>query len=240
MKYEQVLGRLFSTFSTEGDFVAETHRALAGLGFTADNSLAIVAVCRDEISQTIMHIIRDQWGEAFNLCSLAGMFFAGRTALQAAMHHAPKPDGRERHLFFTLAHVAVDGEGHVGMCRRPGCGPSHACGALSTFRAELESGRVDVTLDEHDLEQSLLKERLVKEIRWGDVPDLLALTRLTQRVALADLEHALEPLLDPSECDHAVLSGIQIHGPDANYVAPTACYAVVRGERMPLPGWPAG
>lgn len=231
MRYDDVLSGLFPMVFTESEYVEATHRALLPHGFTPDNTIAIVDVCRDEISQPIMHLVKDQWGEAFNLCSLAGMFFAGRTALAAAMHHAPRPDGLERVLFVSLAHVAVAGDGRIGVCERPGLGPSNACGALGVFLKELQGGRLNVSLDEADLEQSLLKMRLLRELRYGEIPDLLSLTRLVQKVALADLETALRPLTDPKKCNFAVLSGIQIHGPDGNHVCPSTCYAVVGGDR---------
>ena len=234
MTYESVLARFFPAISTEAGFVDETFASLRGLGFAADNTIAIVCVCRDEISQTIMPLVKARWGEAFNLCSLAGMFFAGRTALHAAMHHAPRQDGRERHAFFILPHVAIDGEGHVGVCERPGVGQSNACGALNAFLKELRGGKLDVSLDEHDLEQSLLKMRLIREIPYGQIPDLLALTRIVHRVALADLEHALQSVIDPSVCDHAVISGIQVHGPDGNHIVPSPCYAMVEGARREI------
>jgi hypothetical protein len=234
MSVENVLLRFFPTVRTEADYVTATTRSLNGLGFRSENTIAIVDVCRDEISQSIRRLIREQWGEAFNLGSLAGMFFAGRTALQAAMHHAPRQDGRERYVFFTLPHIAIDGEGRLGVCERPGVGESNACGALNAFLKELRQGRLNVGLDENDLEQSLLRMRLVREIPYGQIPDLLALTRIVHRVALADLEGAVRPLVDPAHCDYAVLSGIQIHGPDGNYVCPSPSYAMVRGERQEI------
>ena len=230
MSYDLVLQRYFPTVRTEATFVQETAQTLHGLGFTADNTIAIVDVCRDEISQSILRVVRDEWGEAFNLCALAGLFFAGRTALSAAMHHAPRQDGRERFAFFSLPHIAVDGEGRLGVCERPGVGESNACGALNVFLQTLKQGQRSLTLDENDLEQSLLTMRLLTELR-GAVPDLLELTRLVQRVALADLEAALRPLVPLDRCDYTVLSGIQIHGPDGNFVSPVAGYAVVQGAR---------
>jgi hypothetical protein len=234
MSYVDVLMRCFPSVRPEADFVRESSRALGPHGFTAQNTIAIVDVCRDEISQTIVQAVRQEWGEAFNLCSLAGMFFAGRTALSAAMHHAPRLDGRERYAFVTVPHIAIDAEGRLGVCARPGVGESNACGALNAFLKELQSGRLNLSLDENDLEQSLLKMRLLREITYGQVPDLLALTRLVQRVALADLEAALRPLVDPGHCDYAVITGIQIHGPDGNHVSPGPSYAVVRGERREI------
>lgn len=238
MKFENVLIRFFPTVYTEANFVDRTYQALNSHGFAAENTIAIVDVCRDEISQPLMGLIKDRWGEAFNLCSLAGMFFAGRTALLAAMHHAPRQDGRERYVFFAIPHVAVDGDGQIGVCERPGVGESNACGALNAFLQELQKGKLNVSLDENDLEQSLLKMRLLREIFYGQVPDLLSLTRLVQKVIITDLGNALRPIIDPGKCDYAVISGIQIHGPDGNYVCPSPSYAIVKGTRQDilLPG----
>ena len=234
MKFENVLIRFFPTVYTEANFVEKTFQSLKSQGFTAENAIAIVDVCRDEISQPFLRLVKDKWGEAFNLCSLAGMFFAGRTALLAAMHHAPRQDGRERYVFFAIPHVAVDGGGQIGVCERPGVGESNACGALNAFLQELQKGKLNVSLDENDLEQSLLKMRLLKEIPYGQVPDLLSLTRLVQKVIITDLENALRPIINPGKCDYAVISGIQIHGPDGNYVCPSPSYAIVKGARQDL------
>jgi hypothetical protein len=231
---DHVLLKLFPTVSTESAFVQRTGRSLAGSGFTAANAIAIVDVCRDEISQSIVRLIRDEWGEAFNLCSLAGMFFAGRTALLAAMHHAPRLDGRERYVFFTLPHVAVNARAEIGICERPGVGQSNACGALNAFLKELQQGKLRVSLDENDLEQSLLRMRLLERIPYGQVPDLLALTHLVREVALADLENALRSIIDPAKSDYAVISGIQVHAPDGNHVCPFPSYAIVGGARQEI------
>ena len=71
-------------------------------------------------------------GEAFNVSSLGGMFFAGKTGLSAAMHHAPVMGGRERYVYYALPHIAVDENVQVGACRRHGReGASTACGSTS-------------------------------------------------------------------------------------------------------------
>ncbi len=98
-----------------------------------------VDVCRDEISQPFIALIRNTWGEAFNLCSLAGMFFAGKTAILAAMHHSPLVGGRERYVFYALPHIAIGADGQLGKCKRRGRKEdSNACGALNVFLNELK------------------------------------------------------------------------------------------------------
>jgi CheY-like chemotaxis protein len=231
-RFEDVLGRFFRTVCTEAEFVARTREDFGKFGFSAGNTIACVSVCRDEITQTLIGHIREKWGEAFNLSSLAGMFFAGKTGLAAAMHHAPNRDGRERYVCYALPHIAIDEEVKVGLCLRAGRGgTSVACGALNAFQREMAGGRIDPGLDSEDVEQSLLRIRLLREIPYGQVPGLLELTKIAQRAIQADLESALQKMVDTRTSDYAVATGVQIHGPDGNYVWPASCYAVVKGTR---------
>jgi hypothetical protein len=227
MAFEDILSAHFGRVLTEVDFVKKTYKALAKFGFSDDNSIAAICVCRDEISQPLRGIIRRVWGEAFNLSSLGGMFFAGKTALRAAMHHSPKEDGKERYVYYALPHIAIDEEGRMGFCRRKGIEESHACGALCGFLGELQEKKVNVSIDDEDAEQSHLKMRLLKEIPYGHVPDLLELTRIAHRVILSDIEKAINSIVDTRKSDYALITGIQIHGPENNYIWPAKCYAVV-------------
>ena len=235
MGFEQVLEKIFLKVYTEADFVKRSYEALHGFGFGADNTIACVGVCRDEITQPLISLIRDTWGESFNLSSLAGMFFAGKTGLTAAMHHAPNVDGRERYVYYALPHIAIDDEVQVGLCKRHGRGgKSIACGALNALQQEMAGGRLDLSMDNEDVEQSLLKMRLLKEIPYGQVPGLLELTKITQLVIQTDLENTLKRIVDTGKSDYAIVTGIQIHGPDGNYVWPASSYAVVNGRKTEL------
>src|SRR4030065_1102093 len=104
MGFENILNKYFDKIYTEIDFVKKTYNSLKELGFNDDNSIAATCICRDEISQSLRSVIKHMWGEAFNLSSLAGMFFAGKTGLAAAMHHAPLVEGKERDVFYGLSH----------------------------------------------------------------------------------------------------------------------------------------
>lgn len=235
MGFEKVLERFFVKVYTEADFVKRTYEELSRFGFNADNTIACVGVCRDEITQPLISLIRDTWGESFNLSSLAGMFFAGRTGLTAAMHHAPNVGGRERYVYYALPHIAIDEEVQVGLCKRSGReGKSIACGALNAFQKEMAGGRIDTSLDNEDIEQSLLKMRLIREIPYGQVPGLLELTKITQMVIQTDLENTLKRVVDTDKSDYSVITGIQIHAHDGNYVWPASCYAVINGERQEI------
>ncbi len=235
MGFEAILKKHFDKVFTEIDFIKKTYAALKELGFNDDNTIAATCICRDEISQTLRSIIKHMWGEAFNLSSLAGMFFAGKTGLAAAMHHAPIVAGKERYVFYALPHVAIDADGKLGVCRREGReGASTACGALNAFQKEMAGGKLNLTMDNEDVEQSLIRMRLLREIPYGNVPDLLELTKITQTAIQADIENTLKKVVDTNKSDYAVITGIQVHGPETNYVWPAECYAIVNGNKIQL------
>ncbi|MBI4685705.1 MAG: hypothetical protein HY755_10955 [Nitrospirae bacterium] len=235
MSFEDILKKYFDRAYSEIDFVKRTYASLKKLGFNDDNTIAATCICRDEISQTLRSIIKHMWGEAFNLSSLAGMFFAGKTGLAAAMHHAPLVDGKERYVFYALPHIAIDADAKLGVCRREGReGASTACGALAAFQKEMSGGKLNLLMDNEDVEQSLIRMRLLREIQYGKVPDLLELTKITQAVIQADLENTIKKVVDTNKSDYAVITGIQIHGPESNYIWPAECYAVVNGNKIQL------
>jgi hypothetical protein len=235
MGFEKVMKESFENAIKEVDYVRKTYNTLKDFGFTDDNSLASVCVCRDEISQTVRSLIKHTWGEAFNFSSLAGMFTAGKTGLKAAIHHAPQVEGRERYVFYVVPHIAINEDGKSGFCKRRGIKEdSSACGALCLFLSELHQGKLLIKLDEEDIEESLLKRRLLREIPYGHLPDLIELTKMTRKVVQEDLEHIIEKVVDTSKSDYAVFTGIQIHAPDANYIWPADSYVVIDGEKKEI------
>lgn len=239
MKYEDILKKYFDRVFTEADFVEKTYTELNKFGFNAANTIACVGVCRDEISQSLIEEVNKKWGYAFNLSSLAGMFFAGKTGLMAAMHHSPIVEGKERYVFYAMPHIAIDAEGRIGVCKRIGReGESTACGALNAFQKELSSASSlqssAFSLNNEDIEYSLIKIRLSKEISSGKVPNLLELTKITQQAIQQDLENTIKSVVETKKSDFAVITGIQIHGTDGNYVSSTSCYTVVNGEKVEL------
>jgi hypothetical protein len=218
----------------EPEFVERTSRLLMDQrGFRADNTLACVGVCRDELSATLPQAVQAVWGHAFNLSALAGLLFAGLTGFGAARSHAPIEDGCERYVFFLAAHIGIGAGGELGACDRIGRpGKSHACGALWGFLRELEGGRLQLTFDPVDIEQSLLKQRLLRELAFGQLPSLVDLTRAAYRAIVADLEAVIAQTLDPTEDDWAVLTGIQIHGVrNEPWFWPGTCYSMVQSRR---------
>jgi len=265
--------KFFDRVFKEPEFVNMTYNSLNEFGFNADNTIACVGVCRDEISQSLIEEVNKKWGYVFNLASLAGMFFAGKTGLMAAMQHSPIADDKERYVFYSFPHIAIDAEGRIGVCKRQGRdGDSIACGALNAFQKELslkvEQLKVEkltiqpfnlqpstLNIDMDDIEYSLIKMRLLKELgsmlngeklkvkkpstfnlqpSTFKIPDLLELTKITQKAIQTDLESALKTIVDINKSDYAVITGIQIHGHDGNYISPASCYAVVNGKKIQL------
>ena len=227
--FVEALDRYFPGAVLEGEFIAGTARRLGEEGFSQANTIACVALCRDEITRPLFTDVERVWGPAFSFAGLAGMVTAGRTGLGAAIHHAPIDDGSRRFVIYAMAHIAIAADGTIGQVERPGItGPSSACGALVAFRDELQEGTLEVEFDRYETEQSLLKHRLLPLIGYGTVPDLVDLTKLTVAAIEDDLRAILRSLANEWKgtdhempTDAAIFSGIQIHGPDGvNFVWP--------------------
>lgn len=234
--FRAVLERVFPSAVPEADYVARTFAALLPHGFTADNTIACVGTCRDELCQPLTRLVAERWGEAFNFSSLAGMLFLGRVGFSAAHAHAPTSDGRRRYAYVVMPHIGLGLDGAVGPCVRAGLeGVSEACGALCALHEEMRRGPLDVGLHPDDPEMSLLRMRFASLVRPGSAPDLRELTELAEQAILDDLSRMIELTVDPRAADWAVLSGILVNGSDhANYVRPGTAYAVVSGQRRSL------
>ena len=86
--------------------------------------------------------------------------------------------GRERYVFFSFPHIAIDAAGKVGAISRPGrAGTSCACGALAKALGEFKAEgyecncKVPGVHDALDPEYTILKQRLARSAR----PPCLAL-----------------------------------------------------------------
>lgn len=232
MDFKETLDAVFPGSMPEAEFVSASARSLKAVGFSAENAIACVGLCRDEITQPLAEIIKNTWGEAFNFSSLAGMLFLGKMGFMAAEHHSPNEAGRERYVFYAIPHIAIDSAGEFGRCERTGRhGTSTACGALNAFQLEMAGGKLRLGLDFDDVEHSLLKIRLLQEIHYGTVPNLAELTLVTLGVIQKDIARMIGLTVDSAKSDYAVFTGVQIHGPKSNYIWPDECYSVVNGQR---------
>jgi hypothetical protein len=236
MNFESVLNEHFANTLEESAFVARTLAALAPHGFTADNAIACVAVCRDELCTPLQLEVRQTWGEAFNMSSLAGVPSCGTTAFGAAHAHSPTDQDKERYVYISMAHIGIGPDGERGACQRVGrSGTSKACGAVAALLFEMHSGRVKLKHDPDDLEQSHLRHKVLQRLEWGAKPDLIELTQVVRLEALETLERMIGLTVDMADSDYALFNGIQIHGPgNRTFVWPAVSYVVIDGVRSEL------
>ena len=236
------------------DWLFRVENKLAQFGFTGDNTIAQTNFCRDEITAPLKNGIHEIFGYAMDIDGLAGFTAAGLTGLGAGMSHSPTEDGsgKERYVFFAMPHIAVDSAGKAGDCIRAGrAGCSHACGALIKLQPkfeELKAGGMQIrapgTCDHMDPEYSLLEARMLSAVQPQDIPpgglDLVQVTKLADGVIQKHMEELVRASVDPSKCDFAIVTGVQIHSyghtldewhPNMEYICPTRMTIVVNGQR---------
>ncbi|KAL6073109.1 Potassium channel [Balamuthia mandrillaris] len=257
-QFQKSLGEHFPNSLHLNEFLVKAQAAVSAHGITKENALALVSMCRDELTQPFeeevswafflsfpfilgcasLHLqVNFLWGNSFNISSLGGMVFCGKTGFLAAMGHAPHQDGTERYVFFVGPHIAIAKDGALGNVQREGRErPSVACGALLAFLDELKEGRLSVKQDVNDVEQSLLKQHLADRLNHGQVPTLLELTDFTHDCILSMVQSTLEATVkDNRNCDYALFSGVLIHGPHStNFFHPREMFVVKRGQRLEL------
>jgi len=240
------------------DFFAKLAPEFAARGFTRDTTIALAALCRDEVSAPLREAIDSVFGDAFNAQCLGGAIMLGKIGMGAFMHHSPTEggeNGRERYAFFAFAHAAVDSRGQMGAIQREGrhaC--SNACGALigALGRAKgmkdpfSECPPECVPVDRLNPEFTFLCARLDDAMAQpGAKPagkmDLSDMTKLSADVSKRDLEELIAETVDTDKSDYCVVTGIHVHNwapqfggaePNLEFVVPTACYSVVRGCRV--------
>ena len=203
-------------------FASYTRAVLAGHGFSPGNSLALVGVCRDEMMFPTEQALHDVWGSVFDMSSIGGLVFLGRSGLAAAVGHAPGIDGRRRYIHVVMPHIGLGADGTVGVVLRDGqAAPSTACGALVGLQRELASGPLHVSLDPDDLEMSLLRSTFAGHpaLLTEAAPDLLGLTDLARTIGANEVVRLSKALLASETTDVALFSTLLIHGPRGDRVA---------------------
>lgn len=235
MTFKTFVHRHYEGALPEAVVIARSCDQLAPYGFSAENTIACVAICRDELCTPFKSEVRKVWGEAFNMASLAGVTFCGVTGFQAAHAHAPTGCDRERYAYYSMVHIGVGADGAPGACVRAGrSDTSTACGALTALLAEIHGSDVPLEYDPDDMEQSQLRHRLLRRVGWGAKPDLFALTEAARVEALETFERMIALTVDGSRADYALINGVQIHGPEETWVWPGVSYAMVEGVRHDL------
>jgi len=77
-----------------------------------------------------------------------------------------------------------------------------------------------------DIEQSIIRQKILSTIHYGSVPDLVGLTKLACEIITKDVKELLGTL-DPEVFSYGLVTGVQIHGPhDTTYVWPYKCYVI--------------
>jgi hypothetical protein len=152
-------------------------------------------LCRDEVTTMLKDKIEAVFGSSFNTNGLGAVLTCGVTGIRAGLSHSPvaTDDGRERYVFFSFPHIAIDDAGNLGAIYRPNRpGTSCACGALAKALSELQGEglsrnvKIPGVHDPLDPEYTILKQRLARRVQYESQDprrmDLAGLTSLAERV----------------------------------------------------------
>jgi len=217
------------------EYIQQTSEILKPYGFEDENTLGVLATCRDEIAETLLDEVIKYWGQTFDLRSLGGFIIAGRTGISTILGHTPMIDSIGRFVFYAMPHIAISEEGEIGKVYREGIQQvSHACGSLGVVVHELESGHINFQTDFDDLEQCSVRQKILSAIRYGQELNQLDITKLSCQIITEDLKRLLAPV-NSSTYNYAVLTGILIHGPrDTHWIYPQNSYVI--GANFPEGG----
>lgn len=209
-------------------FVAALQAQCEDHGFTASNALLLAGVCRDEVCFPFVARLEEVWGPAFHLDSLGGLITIGRTGFSAAAHHAPDDVGGPlRYIVVAAAHIGMDDAGSFGYLRREHqTTSSRTCGALMAFRDELLTGRVSLWFDPADPEMSLLRQRILSALPYGEIPEPVELTELVAQVIAEDLDALLTGYLAELPVTDEVrlieVTGVLVHTQEGDWFSSAA------------------
>ncbi|HEY9599448.1 MAG TPA: hypothetical protein V6D33_17435 [Cyanophyceae cyanobacterium] len=230
--FHQTLQTHFPGALPMSNYMRKTFQSLSAYDFCDENTMGMIAICRDEIAEPLFAEVIRYWGKTFNCCSLAGFVMMGKTGLAAAIDHTPMFDGIHRFTFYAMPHIAISRHGEIGHVYRDGVQKvSHACGALESIVHELASGHLKLEMDLQDIEQTIIRQRILSTLTYGEKPNLIEITKLAAQIISSDVGKLLETL-DRSAFKYAVMTGIQIHGPlGTHWIYPQDFYVV--GSDLP-------
>lgn len=236
MNADPVVKEHFPTAISQPEFVARLSETLAERGFESSTTIACVSACREEPATGLLRDIHTIWGKVFDFSSLAGMLLPGKTGMLKMQRCAEASRGSMRYVFIAFPHVALSARGEAGSYLRDELArPSPVCSALCALQKELALGILRWDFDPDDPEQSLLKQRLFRKLKYGQVPDLITLTKLAHSAVVEDLERLVGLTVATAPRDYAIVTGIQIHGPDRmDFISPGLLDVVVDGVRLAL------
>ncbi|MCU0263221.1 MAG: hypothetical protein MUF09_06035 [Candidatus Nanopelagicales bacterium] len=199
------------------DFVDRWREQCLVAGFDPGSALLAVGACRDEVCFPFVAALESVWGPAFQLGSLGGLMTIGRTGIGAVASHAPGASGEpRRYVVLACTHIGVDDSGAFGYLRRAQQDrSSRTCGALMAFRDELLTSRLHLGYDPVDPEMSLLRQRMLTALVYGEIPEPVEMAEVAAAVIAHDLRELLGWIGQDSAADGefqaAVVTGVLIH-----------------------------
>ncbi|MBE9127895.1 MULTISPECIES: hypothetical protein [unclassified Coleofasciculus] len=225
--FHQTLQTHFPGALPMSSYMRKTFQCLSAYDFCDENTMGMIAICRDELAESLFAEVIRYWGKTFNCCSLAGFLMMGKTGLASATDHTPIIDGSRRFTFYAMPHIAISRHGDIGKVYREGVQKaSHACGALEAVVNELASGHLKLEMDMQDIEQTIIRQRILSTLTYGEKPNLIEITKLASQIIANDVEKLLNTL-DHSVFKYAVMTGILIHGPlGTHWIYPQNFYVV--------------
>ena len=218
------------------EYLARVKADVEAMGYTRERTLALVSICRDELTTPFFELIERDWGNAFTLAGLGGVPALGWTGWQAALAHIPDDDDRGHVLVLGFPHIGIEEDGTIGVTIRPGQDhPTTTCGALSAIVANAAAGTLPTEVDPDDFEATRLALRLV-DPRLPP-PSLVELTMAALDALEVDLWRALDRFEVWRQHDVTVWCGVQIHGHGDDWIWPRdAWHTGVDGHRRRVAG----
>ena len=221
--YASKMDEAFPGVVSEEVFIETMTRVVGKYGFNPESSINLVSTCREKICRPFTEKLNSMWGQHFNIASLGGFVFCGRTSFATGMAHARVDNnGKKRYVFWAMPHIAYGIQHIEGKVFRSGRdGPSNACGALITIKGEIANAKVAVGLDPTDTEMSLLRQQVLGRLKYGKVPTLLGITYASHECILEQVRNTARDVINPDTCEYVIISGIQVHGAlNKNFIWP--------------------
>lgn len=237
MSFETEVLSVFPGAYPQMEFLASIQERLNDRGFEPWNTIVGVSVCREEPSCFLVEDLRTLWGTVYNFCTLSGLPFVGISAFRK-MQQVVKADQGEGHfVFMAFPHIKWKperGKKSVSACQGQ---ESYfgGCSGLLNFQQGQTGESTKRNLDIDNLEQSLINQRLSHYQPVDEVSDVVALTKLTYRTILEDVDRLAGRAFMTSRCRYAIVTGIQINGPDQqDWIWPGHMFMVTLGSKRPL------
>lgn len=230
IKLPMSLDTIFNKYTTEDAFIKLSYKKLKKYGFNRDNSITGVCLCRDEICQSVLLHIKKLWGGVFNFSSFAGLYTLGKIGAEVFISHAPATEKNKKCVFYVFSHLGLSEKEEIGICKRKGLERSTACGALILFLNML-STKDKKTNEVDNAEFIFVRQRLLREL-FNKSPSLLDITELALRATCEDIEKIMENYVQSEGISYALISGIQVHYMDNNYIVPKEAFVLLDDKKI--------